>query len=385
MAITTTAPKQLNDVADGELSPLEKDSAYSYEVTKYPLDLGTSPDNLHHVVFYINLPESSKYLKNTSTVDVLTASQQNFDFLGSNRSNESLTLGQAGVAGIAAVGESAVKSVASMGTKFLTGGYATELNPTKGVRGDITKATVGAGVEGLKMGTGAALAAGFELRPKLKRLKECIAIYMPDTVQSEFSHNHQGVSLTEAQGKAGEYSALGAGIATPFGAGAASAEARILMAQKLGAVGAEMTGIALKSRGFAINPQVEMIYKGTDNRRFIFEFRFQPRSKTEALAIKKILRSFRRWAAPELFDAGNQNGRYFIPPAQFDIKFFFMNKENDSIFKISTCVLTNISSNYSGAGQFATFEDGFPAEITMQLMFTEADIIYRELIEKFGY
>ena len=71
-----------------------------------------------------------------------------------------------------------------------------------------------------------------------------------------------------------------------------------------------------------------------------------------------------------------------MPPAQFDIKFKFKNRDNsDNLFKISTCVLENMNVNYSSGGQFATYQDGQPLEISMQLRFKEVDIMFRQLIE----
>ena len=81
------------------------------------------------------------------------------------------------------------------------------------------------------------------------------------------------------------------------------------------------------------------------------------------------------FAAPSINP--NSRGRYFIVPAQFDIQFKFKQEENDFIAKISTCVLEAIDVNYAGAGQFASFTDGMPVDISMQLRFKEADIITR--------
>jgi hypothetical protein len=47
--------------------------------------------------------------------------------------------------------------------------------------------------------------------------------------------------------------------------------------------------------------------------------------------------------------------------------------------------LTTITVNYSGAGEWATFNDGAPLKIDLNLQFTETDIITRELITEYGY
>ena len=132
----------------------------------------------------------------------------------------------------------------------------------------------------------------------------------------------------------------------------------------------------------AINPLVEMTFNGTGNRQYVFVFDFQPRSSKEASAINDIIKTFKMYAAPEI---SQTSGRYFIPPGQFDIKFFFKNVENLNIARISGCILSSISVNYSGSGQFATFDDGQPVHINMQLTFVEVDVLTRDLIDNFGY
>ncbi|MGH7745758.1 MAG: baseplate tail-tube junction protein, partial [Candidatus Dormibacteria bacterium] len=143
------------------------------------------------------------------------------------------------------------------------------------------------------------------------------------------------------------------------------------------------TQLALRSAGLALNPQVEVLFTGTRNRQFQFEFQFQARSQQEALTILQIINTFKKYAAPSL--AKGNAGRYFIVPGQFDIQFKFKNDNNPYIGKISTCVLFNIAVNYVGAGQWATFSDGSPVHINLQLQFMETDIIYSELIDQKGY
>jgi len=125
-----------------------------------------------------------------------------------------------------------------------------------------------------------------------------------------------------------------------------------------------------------------LIYRGTQNRSFIFEFKFQPRSAQEAQTIQNIIHTFKLYSSPSINNTGL--GRYFIVPGQFDITFKFGNVTNQYISQISTCVLEAIDINYAGAGQFASMVDGAPADITLQLRFKEGEIITRELIAAKG-
>lgn len=353
----------------GELSKLH-DSDNQYEITKYPLDLGTS-DVLHYVTFYINLPVASK-TEVTEVPGVQSAALQNSNALGK---------GNAPISGTQAAGSIATGAV----TGFLTGGWQ-----------GAAKKAVGQAIVSVAIAT-------IDTKPKLKRIRRAISIYMPDTIVADYGHSYQQESLTDALGSFGKDAALAGGLASKaaLGAGAAkafvtggpnpaagvassagSAEATGQILEKTGQVGKQMTDFALKSAGASINPQVELMFKGTDNREFVFQFTFVPKTSEEAQAIKEIIRLFKTFAAPEY--NGDQGGRYFINPGQFDIEFFFNGQENINLNRISTCVLENIMVNYSPQ-QFTTFQDGMPAEITMQLRFKEADIMYRELIQKYGY
>lgn len=362
------------DSSSSELFSLDAPTSGAYTITKYPFDLGVAEDNLHYVVFYINLPISSKYNKTENQVpNVGSVSGSNFDFMqsGGGRGNSAVNMTQAG-------GAMLTNGV----TKFVSG-----LVGGGGVRAAGADALTGAATSGA---AAAITAAAIDLRPKLQRIKECIALYMPDDITTTYNHGYNTVSVTAALGQLGADAALAAGALNNakalFGGGktATGAEQAAAMAEKTGMIGPGFKELALRSAGAAINPQNEMVFEGTNFRDFSFNFRFQARSRKEAQDIQTIIKRFRMYAAPEMM-SDTQNGRYFIPPGQFDIKFYFKNKENPNIFKISTCVLKNVTPNYSGSGEFLTFKDGTPIDISLRLDFTETDIMYRELIEKFGY
>lgn len=363
-----TGPLQALDLSD-----------YDFSTTRYPTEgLGTD-DVPHYVIFNINLPTNSKFLSNTNTVaNAQSSSQQNYAIKNSLGGVYQASPGQAATAGV-----------------------------TAGALGFVSGEGAGALGTGAKA-AGVTVAAGtIDLQPKLARIKKAIAIYMPDTMLTNYDHDWQAVSMTEALGKAGQAAAVGAGVLNIIGTSGESLLKGELPALKGGvfnsaqgaeAVGAiataagagnDFTDLALRGVNAAINPLVEMVFRGTHNRGYVFEFQFQPRSAAEASVIQDIIKTFRMYAAPEINTAANKSlggsGRYFTPPAQFDIKFFFKNVENDNIAKISTCALTNIAVNYSGAGQFASFDDGQPVQINVALTFKEMDVITRELINTYGY
>ena len=371
--LTTPTSNSKSD-GTGALSSLDK-STYDFDSTRYPEDVGTI-DVPHYVVFNINLPTNSKYTDNAggSIANVQSSSTTNYNLVQSQG-------GQYQASPAAAAGGSAARSI--------VGGSSA------------TQTAIGSGLNA----GGAAAFNTVDLKPKLNRVKKAIAIYMPDTVFFQYGHDWQTSHLTEALGSIAKNAALGQGLKN-IGENIADTAGAIIRNESLnGAVlynnaqGAEgigeglqlagatsdINGIILQSINKAVNPQVEMVFRGTQNRMFEFVFDFQPRSSSESAMIIDILKTFRMYAAPEISDAKDNNGRYFIPPAQFDISFYFKDKQSDVLPKISTCALSAIQVDYNRAGKWATFDDGMPVHINARLEFKEMDIITRELIENFGY
>jgi len=373
-------------------------SKYDIGTYKYPLEIQALGDSVRHwVTFYINVQESSKYNKEENTVTNIDSSDpayQNTDFLQK---------GKFVIKDPTAVVES-------------TALYGGAVGAVKGVLGNSIKEDGFLGMvtdTGKSAGKGAIVGAGAGMvinrittRPKTKRLKESVSIYMPDTLLFNHSHDYTSTSLTDMLQGMGAAAQIGSSAindlkqSTGFGdfmkrlegitqtAGGAEVAGKIVnkALQSTGEASFNnVEDLLVKSYGFAINPQVEMIFKGTNRRQFMFDFKFNARSKKEAQEIMNIIRVLRKHAAPALAgDTGGGGSRYFIPPANFDIKFYFDGAENPYITKIGTCVLETIDVNYAGAGRFISFEDGNPVDIDMRLSFREIDIILQDHIEA-GY
>ena len=86
------------------------------------------------------------------------------------------------------------------------------------------------------------------------------------------------------------------------------------------------------------------------------------------------------------FPGGNVSGRFYTVPATWDIFYMYRGDENQWINKIATCVIGNVSINYSPTA-WQTFrpleQEGWPqgappTEIDLQLEFMESKIITKE-------
>ena len=234
----------------------------------------------------------------------------------------------------------------------------------------------------------------------ITKTKDTIALYMPDTLAFDYQQSYSNLSVTKELGKLGLAAQAGASTydayrktgnissaaknAAPFAAEFAR-EAGLPGSKVLFSALSAVTGGAL-----AINPQLELIYEGTDFRSFRFSFMFYPRSKKEAVEILDIIDSFTFHQAPEILSSSF--GRYLVPPSEFEIEFRYNGGINPNIPKVAPCVLTSISVDYAPNG-FASYETlmsanqperggtGMPVAIRMDLSFKETRIITKQFLK----
>jgi hypothetical protein len=74
---------------------------------------------------------------------------------------------------------------------------------------------------------------------------------------------------------------------------------------------------------------------------------------------------------------------FYIYPSEFDIQYFYKDRENPYVHKFARCALTDMQIEYGGE-QFATFEDGSPVEVGLLLSFRELEQMTSERV-KDGY
>lgn len=217
-------------------------------------------------------------------------------------------------------------------------------------------------------------------------LTDIIAMYLPaQTLQETFQNDYSELSMTETLGFLGMAAEAGGSIVELFrGTEGAGKDLRPFIAKAIGdALGGSASDAAetfIQAGGYATNPQLEILYKGSKFRTFDFRFEMMPRSRKEADEVLRIVRKFKYHAAPEYREG---QGRFWVPPSFFDIVIKFGGVENERIpLKVSTCVLTGIDLDMSsGTDQFVSFSDGTPIQIQMQLRFTELEIMHKKLRE----
>lgn len=342
---------------------------YQQTARQYPIDL-FSNNNVYggnYAVFYINVMEDSKLLKD-KTLSWETVTKDNTE-LGSNIQQKSVSATSIGIAG-AAIGS----GVGSLVGDWAKNGGAPD---SKDARGAIVGGAVGAApaaVVGAK--------TNGKMSRQTKRLKETIALYVPNRLQARYSMNYQDSDLAFLQGAAQAVENAGnmaKAVATFDASGAKGAAKGLGNAAVAAALSAPGTygDLLSAASGLAMNPKKEQIFKGVDFRTFSFEYQFAPRNERESKEVQEIIKMFKLHMHPEYDDKDNY---LFIYPSEFDIYYYQAGKENMNLFRHTSCVLTEMTVDYTPNSSFSTFTDGSPTQINMTLIFKELAILTKDQI-----
>lgn len=233
-------------------------------------------------------------------------------------------------------------------------------------------------VEGFNSSVGKVSNEVFKGPRKMKKLNRSIALAVPNTFTSTSTATYTESKLGQMAGaysRAGGISGLvdsfstdATGTANRFGGDAA----RMLLEGALKVpdmFGMNLQNILEVSTRRVANPHVEQRFESMQFREFQFVYEFSARSKAEADQINEIIKTFRFHMHPELVESG----LYFMYPSLFDLSVMFKDGNNPYIHKISTCVLTSCTVNYTSTGVFSTNRDGQPTEIQVTMSFKEIE------------
>jgi len=267
-------------------------------------------------------------------------------------------------------------------------------------------------------GFGDIISKGLKISPTRTQPKAVISLYMPDTLSAQYSSSYDELRLTDlgsgintlrtidqVAGKSGSiidaYKNGGGGMGGVTGALkqagniASTDPAAISLLTKGGSALANKFGfgvnadnlqsVLLKGAGYAINPQLQMIYRGIGLRSFTLSFVFTPNSQDESNEVNYIINQFKYHFAPTLM-AGKEissQSMYLIPPSIFTVDFMIDGVENKFLPKYGNCVLKDLDINFTPSG-WAAYDDGAPVQTTLTLTFTETEILDKMKIQK-GY
>ena len=370
----------------GEIVVQSNRSKYEIKLLKFPEDLGTDPAFQHYVTFSINIKGKSKFNTGQERLFTITrdnAAQLTADELGNSVKGFSKA---AGAALGASLGGMLAKKVA--GAVGKTGSKSAAVTSGKEGADKVVSsaAVVAGGLVGAKAGqlVGEVITSTELLKPDVSyRISDVISLHLEEKPTVKYSANYSNKDLGTLAGVLGQ---TGGGDLTDTVKNAANmggelGSAAILGLAKLPSMfgGTDVKSVLSASAKVALNPFREVLFEAIDFRSFNFKYRLMPRNKNESQRIFEIIKLFKFHMHPEL----SENRLFFIYPAEFQIAYYFQNKQNKYFHKFAPCVLTDMQVDYGG-DQFSSFRDGHPSEVNLTLSFRETEILTKEKIVQ-GY
>lgn len=267
------------------------------------------------------------------------------------------------------------------------------------------------------------------LKPQKKETRTVVSLYMPDTLAMNYHAEYSDLTLTEATNNMNRIAgAVGSLVEDLVKGGMNKENIKNAIIKNVNEYGPEaglrlvdkqfntnITELGLKALGKAINPQLQLLYKGVGFRTFTMEFLFTPKSKDESDQVSAIVNTFIYASSPKVQGKG---GMYFTPPSIVNVSFKMAKTgslsgitdliqkagnsiipgvplgsvltgnngvgtgvENDRLFKVGDCVLEDVSVDYAPNG-WAAYGNGAPIQTRLNLSFKEIDIIDRGRMEK---
>ena len=125
---------------------------------------------------------------------------------------------------------------------------------------------------------------------------------------------------------------------------------------------------------------VELLFNGVTMRpAFNFTFDMVPRDSKESKEIKTIIRTLKKNMTPQKGTPGVDGGGLFVKaPNVFKLEYMSGGKQHPFLHRFKPCALTQMSVNYNGSAQYATYADATPVHMQLTLQFQELTPIYAE-------
>ena len=153
-----------------------------------------------------------------------------------------------------------------------------------------------------------------------------------------------------------------------------------LAIQAVNLFGANVSFNSLLARtgGKILNPNMELLFNNVTLRTFRFSFKLAPRDPNEAAVVKSIIRTFKKNMAAK--KAGDDV--FLKTPNIFKLTYRKGNQNHPFLHRFKDCALSDMSVQYTGDNVYATYQDGTPVSMIMNLTFKELVPIYSEDYDK---
>jgi len=135
-----------------------------------------------------------------------------------------------------------------------------------------------------------------------------------------------------------------------------------------------VNSLLARTQGKILNPNMELLFNNVTLRTFRFSFKMTPRDENESLQVKAIIRSFKRNMAA-ITTTGDE--LFLKTPNIFELQYKKGNLAHPFLNKFKQCALSDMSVNYTGENVYATYNDGTPISVILNLTFKELVPIYQ--------
>jgi len=137
-----------------------------------------------------------------------------------------------------------------------------------------------------------------------------------------------------------------------------------------------------RATGKIINNNMELLFNGPQLRIFNFSFKLRPRTESESVLCRNIIKSLKRDSAPKT----TATNLFLDTPNVFLIEYMYQAQDgvlpsytqHPFLNMIKPCALTSINVNYTPDGSYMTYEtNGSMVGYDLNLTFQEIEPIYR--------
>ena len=147
-----------------------------------------------------------------------------------------------------------------------------------------------------------------------------------------------------------------------------------------------MSSIISRTTGQVLNSNLELLFGGVNLRSFPFSITFTPRYYEEMMEVKQIIRQLKSSmnAKGKTMSGGSASGAFLKSPDVFSLRYLHNGQDHPFLNQFKMCALTGMSVNYTNAGTYASYEDGSPVSIRLNMTFKELNPIYSEDYDGMG-
>ena len=140
------------------------------------------------------------------------------------------------------------------------------------------------------------------------------------------------------------------------------------------ATGGQGGALLSRTKGVIMNPNMELLFKKPQLRPFTFTFKLAPRSRSEAISVINIIRTFKQSMAP----IRSESNLFLRTPHTYRLQYMSRGKVHPYLNMFKECALTNLNMKYTPDGNYSTYEDGVMTAYEMTMQFKELEPVFND-------